>query len=174
MKDGGAGKYTVVDITSDPSKPAALAGWSLFVVYADPSATTSSTVVLLDQYSTLGASSTSDGGSAASISIGGMASSSQRQVSLTYFANEGDLGRLGDSVSIGDTALINAANPLGNAFNSSLLGGTDPNYVNGFGIDVDQFAPVDVMTSANGGAFTTTFASVNDQVSVGLVGFVIS
>ncbi len=173
VKDGGAGKYTVVDITSDPARQAALAGWSLFVVYADPTAPTSSTVILLDQYSTLGASSTSDGGSDAAISIGGMASSSLHQVSLAYFANEGDLGRLGDSVTIGGTALTNAANPLGNAFNSSLLGATDPRYVNGFGIDVDQFAPVDV-NATEGGAFTTTFASVGDQVSVGMVGFVIS
>ena len=177
VRAGGAGTYTVADISIDTNSlalpdPPGVGGWSLFVVYADPTAPTSSTVVLLDQYSTLDASSTLDGGSAASIAIDGMASSSPYQVSLAYFANEGDLGRLGDSVKIGDIALTNAVNPLGNAFNSSLLGATDPVYSNGFGIDVDQFAPVEVTSGS--AAFTTTFTSVGDKVSVGLLGFVIS
>jgi hypothetical protein len=102
------------------------------------------------------------------IDLAGWAPLSNHQVSLAYFANEGDLARVGDSVTIGGIKLSD-----GNAFNSSLLGASNPTYPNGFGIDIDQYPPAEV-TSADDGTIRTTMVSTGDKTSVGLVGFVVT
>ena len=171
VKAAGSGTYTVANIAIGseglPITSSSVGGWSLFVVYADYTSATSATVVVVDQYGLLDSTDQVQL-PPVTVTVGGLGATST-PVSLAYFANEGDLGRLGDSIKVNGIELSD-----GNAFDSSLLGAVNPaGDINGFGIDVDQLA-VPQASPALGGTIVATFQSMNDRVSVGMVGFVVA
>ena len=160
VRRGGAGRWTVGGAQLATSS-GAFGGWSLVVVVADPAAPLRSMVVLD------GLTSVNDTDLAPFV-VGGFTvpTSGRRAATLHTVAFEGDAGIGQDQLMLADRPVTDAANPLGNTFNStaSNLGspaaGMFPAASNLFGVDVDRF---DVSDRLAPGSTTATIGLTTTQ-----------
>ena len=160
VRRGGAGRWTVGGAQLATGS-GAFGGWSLIVVVADPAAPLRSMVVLD------GLTSVNDTDLPPFV-VGGFTvpPSGHRAATLHTVAFEGDAGIGQDQLSLAGRPVTDAANPLGNTFNSSAsnLGsaaaGVFPAAGNLFGVDVDRF---DVSDRLVPGSTTATIGLTTTQ-----------
>ncbi len=133
VADGGAGEYTVADVQV-ATGPGVFGSWALLVVFEDPGAPRRM-IALSTKFATVAA------GQSAALAIGGLPEASL-PASLTLVASEGDLGLVGERVTVNGAVLSDAANPAANPFNGSINVDfpRQPRQINNFGLDIDRFA----------------------------------
>ncbi|MBO9555843.1 Ig-like domain-containing protein [Cellulomonas sp.] len=153
VQQAGSGVYTVGNVQSKRGDNQ-YAGWSLVVAVADPSAPARNLTIFS------GFGEVTNNGSA-TISVSGFKTPPSGPVKTTLGAVtfEGDMGKTGDSMSLNGTAIVDALNPAGNSFNSTIsnraaqVGGRNPAYTNQLGFDADLFGADGILangaTSAN-------------------------
>ena len=157
---GGAGSWTVGGVQLATGENT-YGGWALVVACAEPSAPLRSLVVL-DGLTEVRS------GSAVTLEVGGfhVPESGGSAAAVTTVTYEGDLGLAGDQLAVAGRAVVDALNPLGNTFNStvSALGlpavGSVPGDADLFGFDVDRF---DVSGTLPAGATSTVLELSTDQ-----------
>lgn len=154
INSNGAGTYTVADIVAATGGVTGgnFAGWSIVVVYENNAQADYYSTRIYDGYMKI-----YSGGSSTSVPVtlnGFDAPGSALAASdayLTTFAWEGDanlaassLNPAGDFLQINGNAFTDANNPASNIWNGtistngSMVTTKNPNYVNQFGIDIDQ------------------------------------
>ncbi|WP_168222157.1 SdrD B-like domain-containing protein [Aquisphaera giovannonii] len=138
VRAAGAGTYAVGNVQATTGTDEE-AGWSLVVVYGDPSAPPRNLTVF-DGFAVVDSKTPN-----VTIPISGFKAPLTGTVnaSLGFVSYEGDLGFTGDAVKFNGTTLSDAQNPADNFFNStisnrgSLVTTKSPNYVNQMGLDAD-------------------------------------
>ena len=135
VRGAGRGTYVVADVKGDLGVNH-FAGWSLIVVYGDPTEPVRAMSVFDGLVSVTE-------GSPATIDVAGFRTPPTGPVrtALGVVAYEGDLGITGDQLLLNGNALSDARRPSGNYFNSSITTKTgrftakSPDYVNQLGFD---------------------------------------
>jgi hypothetical protein len=126
--DGNA-TYTVVGVTGSSDSELSYAGWSMIIIYSNPSEEVHQ-FFLYDHflYATGGSSHTFD--------IAGFEAPEDAEAALTCFVGEGDEHYLYDYIAFNDNYLSGGVNPENNVWNgkSSGLGGEPID-----GVDIDTF-----------------------------------
>ena len=138
VRAGGGGRWTVGGVQAATGH-GTYAGWSLIVAYRLPSAPLRSLVVL-DGLSQVAVNQS------VRLHVGGflVPSGGSRAATISLVSYEGDAGLTGDQMTVGDHALSDGCNPLGNTFDASAcdLGRPSPARTPGdtnlFGFDVDR------------------------------------
>ena len=170
VRNGGAGDWTVGDVQAGTGTNT-YAGWSLVVAYRDPSLPSRSLVVL-DGFTGV------EAGQSVSFSVGGFVvpSSGASAALVDVVTYEGDTTLNGDQLSVNGVALSDAANPLGNSFNSTATdrgqarSGRSPGWANLLGIDLDRFDVTSALQPGSTSA-TITFSTDDDRFLTGVVAF---
>ncbi len=171
VRAAGTGSYRVANVQSTANASNVMAGWSLVVVYSDPTQGPRNLVVF-DGFASVAP------GNSVAFTVNGFVTPPAGNVNtrLGCVAYEGDLGYTGDSFLLNGTAVGDARNPTTNFFNSSvsLLGNTftakNPNYLNQLGFDADIVSANGVLPN-NATSATITLTSTNDQFYPGVVTF---
>lgn len=135
VSESGRGTYVVADVKGDLGVNH-FAGWSLVVVYGDPTEPVRAMSVFDGLVSVTS-------GSPATIDVAGFKTPPNGPVrtALGVVAYEGDLGITGDQFTLNGAALSNAIRPADNFFNSTITTRTavfeakNPNYRNQLGFD---------------------------------------
>jgi uncharacterized repeat protein (TIGR01451 family) len=146
------GVYTVADVISSTGTNGGTglsAGWSLFIIYEDPSLTSKS-IVSFDGFSAIAGASTLD------IPISGFRTIPVGPVRAKYAftALEGDVGITGDYLRINGVIMSDAQRPGTNFFNSKITSSTGvflartPNSINTLGYDAGIVNVVNPSNSA--------------------------
>lgn len=169
VKAAGAGTYGVANVQAQTGSNE-YAGWSLVIVYADPSSPPRNLTVF-DGYVRVDSATPN-----VSIPISGFRAPQAGPVkaSVGIVAYEGDLGLTGDSVTFNGTTLTDASNPSKNFFNGTISNrGTTvatraPNYVNQLGIDADIVATSGLI-APNATSATINLKTDSDQYFPGVV-----
>ena len=162
VRTSGRGTYVVADVKGDLGINH-FAGWSLVVVYGDPSEPVRAMSVFDGLVSVTQ-------GSPATIDVAGFRTPPTGPVrtALGVVAYEGDLGITGDQFLLNGTALSDARRPSDNYFNSSITTKTarvtakSPDYVNQLGFDTGL---IDATGRIANNATSATFraSSTGDQ-----------
>jgi len=155
VAQAGSGSYQVADIQTAQAVQG-FAGWQLVVVTHDPTAP-------LRLLAVIGANTTINETDAYRVTVP-MPTATARSVTLASTSYEGELGYVGETLSINGVAVSNSANPANNPFNSSVRGATDPSNVNGFGVDADQF-----VVNTSGADVTVVASSTFDLVRIATI-----
>ncbi len=171
VRSAGSGSYRVANVTSTPNTANVYGGWSLVVVWADPSQPVRNLVVF-DGYANV------SGTTSVNLAVSGFVTPPAGVVNtrLGVVSYEGDLGFTGDSFSLDGTALSDAVNPANNFFNSSIsrygVAVTDknPNYSNQLGFDIDLVNASGVLPNSATSA-TIQLATNGDTYYPGVVAF---
>ena len=171
VRAAGNGSYRVANVQSSPNNSNVMAGWSIVVVYGDPTQSPRNLVVF-DGFASVAP------GNSVAFTVNGFVTPPAGNVNTRVgcVAYEGDLGYTGDSFLLGGAAVGDARNPTTNFFNSSisLLGNTftakNPNYLNQLGFDADIVTANGLLPN-NATAATITLTSTNDQFYPGVVTF---
>ena len=137
VQAAGNGTYKVANVQSTPGSSDVYAGWSLVVVYKDPTQVNRNLVVE-DGYALVD-------GPTVNFTVSGFLTplAGPVQTRMGVVAYEGDLGLTGDSFSLNGAVLSDAANPATNFFNSTVskfganVTTRNPNYGNQLGFDAD-------------------------------------
>jgi hypothetical protein len=138
------------------------AGWSLVVAYSDPASPLRSLVVL-DGFSQVSKSSS------VTFDVGGFVVPSGRtRATIDTVVYEGDSGISGDQLSVAGSGLADAANPLGNTFNSSAGRSRTPGFANLLGLDLDRFE-IGGLLSPGSTSTTVEFSTDGDVYLPGAV-----
>ena len=162
VRGAGRGAYVVADVKGDLGVNH-FAGWSLIVVYGDPTEPVRAMSVFDGLVSV-------SQGSPATIDVSGFRTPPTGPVrtALGVVAYEGDLGITGDQFLLNGSALSDARRPATNYFNSSVTSRTAtftakaPNYVNQLGFDTGLIdATGRIANNATAAAFTAS--STGDQ-----------
>jgi uncharacterized repeat protein (TIGR01451 family) len=159
VQAAGNGTYKVANVQSTPGNSDVYAGWSLVVVYKDPTQVNRNLVVE-DGYALVD-------GPTVNFTVSGFLTplAGPVQTRMGVVAYEGDLGLTGDSFSLNGTVLSDAANPSTNFFNSTVskFGASvttrNPNYGNQLGFDADLMNANGVL--ANGSTSAAVALSTN-------------
>lgn len=161
----GAGQYGVADLQAGTGANRH-GGWSLVVVYADPTRP-ERTILVTDGLQGVSNGHPND------IALGrvgyGLASGTPAKIGFVLY--EGDLGAVGDSLSLNGAAVSDAANPANDIANSSAsaggvaVGGGDPADRNRFGLDADVIVAPTFDPNA---PMTLAFTSSGDTYFVGI------
>lgn len=169
VRAGGPGRWTVggIQLATGTNTHA---GWSLVVAYRKPTLPLRSLVVL-DGFASV------DGSAPVHFEVGGFAvpTGGSGRATLDVVAYEGDASLAGDQLVVDDVALTDAANPLGNSFNSSSSDqgrprGGDPSWANLLGIDIDRFDVTSALAPGSTSA-TISFTTTSDRYYTGAVAF---
>lgn len=162
VRAAGRGTYTVADVQGSLGTNH-FAGWSLIVVYGDPTEPVRAMSVFDGLVSVTS-------GAPATINVSGFKTppSGPVRTALGVVAYEGDLGITGDQFSLDGKALGNAVRPTNNFFNSTVTTPTniiqskEPNYRNQLGFDTGL---VDATGRIANNATSATFraSSTGDQ-----------
>ncbi len=179
VQTGGSGFYTVGNIQAgtgvrnDAGQSGGLfAGWSLVVVYKDPSNPLRS-VTLWDGFGRIEPNTQGEA------TINGFVTPPIGPVTATVgvVAWEGDFGLLGDHFQVGGQDVSDGLNPANNFFNGSVStyatqNARTPSYANQLGIDVDELNVSSRITNGQKVA-TITMPTAGDNYYAGVVGLMI-
>ncbi|MGI9546605.1 MAG: Calx-beta domain-containing protein [Flavobacteriaceae bacterium] len=142
VQSGGSGNYFVADIAlvTGSSFTGPYGGWTMVVVYADPTEKTRR-ISVWDGFDFFGF------GASESFTVTGILTpgSGAFESHAGYFGMDGEASSSGDFVSINGSALSNALNPSNNTLNGTIseygidVGGRNPNFGYSWGIDIDVF-----------------------------------
>jgi uncharacterized repeat protein (TIGR01451 family) len=154
VRTAANGTYAVANVQANTGENRE-AGWSLVVVYGDPSAPPRNLTVF-DGFAVVDSDTPN-----VTIPISGFQAplSGPVETSVGFLTYEGDAGYTGDSVRFNNITLTDAANPADNFFNSTisregvLVTSKDVNYVNQMGFDADVIRKSGLL--ANGATSTT-------------------
>ena len=168
VQSGGSGSYTVGNIQAGKGKNR-YAGWGLVVAYRLASETLRRLVVY-DGYVPMSASTTPS----ASVTLSDFVTPGTGTVRgrLGLLAYEGDRQLTGESATLENRALTDAANPTTNLFNSSrsrdgtAVATGDPTYANTLGMDVDDINVDGLLPNAASSA-TLRFGTALDEFRLG-------
>ncbi len=162
VRGAGRGTYVVADVKGDLGVNH-FAGWSLIVVYGDPTEPVRAMSVFDGLVSV-------SSGSPATIAVSGFRTPPTGPVrtALGVVAYEGDLGITGDQFLLDGKALSDTRRPSGNYFNSSIttltgrFSAKSPDYVNQLGFDTGL---IDATGRIPNNATSATFraSSTGDQ-----------
>ena len=141
VQAAGSGVYRVAGIQAGTGGDR-YAGWSLVVVLGNPTLAPRNMVVF-DGYSIINSTAPTS----ITTTVSGFRTPPTGAVTtqVGFVAYEGDLSSNGDRFRLNTTDLSNAANPVDNAFNSTISAlGTlvttrNPSFTNNFGFDIDLF-----------------------------------
>ncbi|MCP5507698.1 MAG: DUF4347 domain-containing protein, partial [Chlamydiales bacterium] len=184
VQAAGSGVYTVANIQSGQGdNGGASAGWSIAIAYEDPAQTTFRDLSIFDGYV-----SVRNSGSSVNVVLSGFRAPSAGTIDakLTVFADEGDRGGSGDSLTVtgsNSITLSNSLNPTNDFFNSSitqldsngnpfLVTSRDPNFDPSLSIDIDQadFSGALANNDTSATITMTTAPSVGDNYYVSSFG----
>ncbi len=155
VQANGSGSYQVADIQA-AADIGTFGGWSLVIVTHDPAAPMRLLAVLAPD-------ATMSSGHDYDVTIPLGPRSTARAVTLDTVTFEGDLGWMTEVLSANGSALSSATSPASNPFNSSILGATNPVFVNNFGVDVDSYD-----TTVAGATLAINATSTQDLVQLGM------
>lgn len=141
LPSSGNGTYTVADIQGSTGQKM-MAGWSLIVVYKNPSETMKN-ITVFDGLVAV------DSSSSATINVSGFLTPPSGPISAKagFITWEGDMGIVGDSAKLNGVTLSDSRHPANNFFNSSIShdGVSDtarnPSYSNNLGFDAAWMTP---------------------------------
>ena len=150
----GSGSYTVGNVQAGTGRDR-YAGWSMAIAYRLPTAPPRNLVIYTGYGSVTGNDATLP------IPVSGFTTPPTGPVvtRLGVVAYEGDKGNLGDSLTLGSTALSNSRNPANDVMNSTLsdvgtlVSNRTPAYGNMLGFDIDRLDATGIL--ANGATSTT-------------------
>ncbi|WP_152667347.1 Ig-like domain-containing protein [Cellulomonas sp. FA1] len=169
----GSGSYTVGDVQSSNGGSNQFAGWSLVVAISDPAAPARN-LTIFD-----GFGSVATGDPLPTFTVSGFITPPNGDIrtSVGVVTYEGDRGYTGDQLRLNGTNLSDAANPVGNSFNSSIsrnganVTTRDPAYVNQLGFDADVFSVGKPVINNSDTSATFTLTTSQDQFFPGVVTF---
>lgn len=171
VQAGRSGTYRVANVYSAPGATNKHAGWSLVVLYRDPTQP-SRNLVVFDGFGNVSATTNIN------MTVSGFLTPPAGVVNtrLGVVAFEGELGYTGDAFQLNGTSLTNARNPAANFFNSSIsaLGAKvttkNPNYMNQLGLDIDLVSANGLLAN-NATSASIRLISSNDAYYPGVVTF---
>jgi uncharacterized repeat protein (TIGR01451 family) len=173
VRAAGAGTYTVANVQLGTGQNADQSGgWALAIAYTAPSEPTRA-LTIFDGFRFVTA-----GGNPIDIPLSGFETppSGPVRTHLGLLAFEGDLGITGDSATLNNQQLSDAANPATNFFNSSIsdfgtpFTGRDPAYLNQMGVDSDTFDATGFLANAQTST-TIHLSTTGDGYAPGEVSF---
>ena len=172
VRDGGNGTYFFADMVAATGSDR-YAGWSLAVVYANPSLPLRDLTVF-DGFADISTATTAN--SSVSTTVSGFITPTTGTVNATVgvAAWEGDLGTTGDVLKFGGTTLADAARPANNSFDSAIStfgiaqAAKNPTYSNNFGVDMGRVSANGVL--ANGAtSATVNVSTTGDTIYLGML-----
>lgn len=165
VQAAGNGTYTMANVQSGSGSDH-YAGWALVVMYEDDNQPLRNLTVF-DGFQTISGPGVTMTASGFSTPHTGAVTASAGAISY-----EGDLGSLGDSLSLDGTVLTDALNPANDFFNSTIsdhgvaVTTKAPNYPNQLGFDIDQVTADGILTNDQTSADLTA-ASAGDVLYPG-------
>ncbi len=164
----GSGVYTVADVQAGTGGND-YAGWALAVAYRDPTQPIRNLVIYTGFTNVANGASTSIPISGFTTPLTGPVVT--RMGAVVY---EGDRGNIGDTMTLGSTAISNALNPVTDVENNSIsdlgvpITDRTPAYPNTLSVDIDRFDATGFLTN---GQTSTTFnlKTVGDGYYPGLI-----
>lgn len=167
VKAGGAGDYTVADLPAAQGADT-FAGWTLAVVYEDPSRPLRD-ITIFDGYANIYRETVT-------MELSGLRAPVEGAVDATVgiVAYEGDDAAIGDHATLNGVRLSTAKSSGTNFFNSridtfgSLVEGATPSYANNLGFDVKVADATGVIPNSATSA-SVTIGSTGDKILLGLV-----
>ncbi len=174
VKAAGNGTYRVANVQAATGENR-FAGWSLVVVYQNPSLT-SKNLTVFDGYADI--STRSGGNSTLNINVSGFQTptSGAIQTAIGVVAYEGDRSLTGDQFRLNGTAVSDAVTSATNFFNSrisnlgTLVTTKNPSYENQLGFDIKLVnAPNTISNGASSAVLT--FTSEGDRFLPGVLTF---